>query len=122
METLGVTGITGNLLANCVLLSMDENSMTLALDETQSALFNEEHGRRIGDLLREHFQRPLDISIEIAGIDAESPARYQQRKREEALLQAQQAFENDEHVQALVTNFSARIMPDSVKIIDEVKT
>lgn len=122
VEALGVTGITGNLLANCVLLSMEENSMKLALDETQSALFNEEHKRRIDNLLQKHFQQPLDITIEIATIDAESPARYHQRKREEALLHAQQAFENDEHVQALVSTFSARILPNSIKIIDEVKT
>lgn len=122
VESLAVGGITGNLLANCVLLAMDENSMTLALDETQSALFNDEHGRRIADILREHFRRSLEVHIKVQEITTESPAHYHQRKQEEALQQARQAFEDDEHVQALVNTFSARILPNSVKIVDEVKT
>ena len=121
VDALEVGGITGNLLANCVLLAMDENSITLALDETQSALFSDEHGRRIGDVLREHFRRPLEVHIEIQAIHMESPAHYRQRKQEEALQRAQQAFEHDEHVQALVSAFSARILPNSVKIIEEAK-
>jgi DNA polymerase-3 subunit gamma/tau len=121
VRELGITGITGNLLANCVLVELDETSVTLALDETQSALYNEEQGRRIEQVLREHFARPLKLTLLITAIDAESPAQFQQRKREEALEQARTEFAADEHIQSIISTFSAYIVPDSVSILREDK-
>lgn len=121
VENLGATGITGNLLANCVLLSLSGHDITLALDATQSALYNEEHGRRIAQLLSEHFGQSVELDIRIEAISAESPAAHRQRMEEEALHNARQEFENDEHVQALIKNFSAKIVPESVCIIKEAK-
>ena len=121
VRDLGVTGITGNLLANCVLVDMSDNSVTLTLDETQSALYNEEHGRRIEQLLSEHFKKALKLTLLISAIDAESPAQFRQRLREEALQQARTEFEEDEHIQAIINTFSAYIVPDSVSILSEEK-
>ena len=121
VRDLGVTGITGNLLANCVLVDMSDNSVTLTLDETQSALYNEEHGRRIEQLLSEHFKKALKLTLLISAIDAESPAQFRQRMREEALQQARTEFEEDEHIQAIINTFSAYIVPDSVSILSEEK-
>lgn len=121
VRELGVTGITGNLLANCVLVDLDETSVTLTLDETQSALYNDEHGRRIEQVLCEHFTRPLKLTLLIAAIDAESPAQFRHRMREEALQQARTEFAQDEHIQAIISTFSAYIVPDSVSILSEEK-
>lgn len=122
VRELGVTGITGNLLANCVLVDMDEVSVTLALDENQSALYNEEHGRRIEQVLCAHLKRSLKLSLLITAIDAESPAQFQQRMREEALERARTEFAQDEHIQAIINTFSAHIVPDSVSILSEEKS
>lgn len=122
VRDLGATGITGNLLANCVLVDMSDNSVTLTLDETQSALYNEEHGRRIEQLLCEHFKKTLKLSLLIGAIDAESPAQFRQRMRDEALQQARTEFEEDEHIQAIINTFSAYIVPDSVSILSEEKS
>lgn len=108
-------------MANCVLLSLSGHDITLALDATQSALYNEEHGRRIAQLLSEHFGQSVELDIRIEAISAESPAAHRQRMEEEALHNARQEFENDEHVQALIKNFSAKIVPESVCIIKEAK-
>lgn len=121
VRDLGITGITGNLLANCVLVDMDDASVTLALDETQSALYNEEHGRRIEQVLSEHFKRPLKLTLLICAIDAESPAQFRQRMREEAMAQARAEFAQDEHIQAIINTFAAYIVPDSVSILSEEK-
>ena len=121
VRDLGVAGITGNLLANCVLVDMSDESVTLTLDETQSALYNEEHGRRIEQVLSEHFKKALKLTLLISAIDAESPAQFRQRMREEALQQARTEFEEDEHIQAIINAFSAYIVPDSVSILSEEK-
>lgn len=122
VRELGITGITGNLLANCVLVDINDDTVTLALDETQSSLYNEEHGRRIEQVLCEHFKRPLKLTLQITEIDTESPAQFRQRMREEALDQARSEFAEDEHIQAIITTFSAHIVPDSVSISSEEKS
>lgn len=121
VQQLGGTGITGNLLANCVLIQMNEASITLALDKTQSALYNEEHGRRIEQLLSEHFRKPLKLDLRITTIEEESPAQYQQRMRDEALQQARADFTADENIQSIINTFSATIVPDSISILSEGK-
>lgn len=121
VKELGVSGITGNLLANCVLVEFENDAITLALDETQSALYNEEQGRRIEQALREHFNSALKLTLLVTAIDAESPAQFQQRMREEALAQAQAEFSQDQHIQAIINTFGAHIVPDSVSILSEGK-
>lgn len=118
---LGVTGITGNLLANCIIESSSEESLVLVLDESQSALYNDEHSRRIKSILGEHYGATVKIELRIAALKAESPAQIQARRREEALSNARQEFAKDEHVQAMITTYAAHIVPDSVTIINEVK-
>jgi len=121
VSELGITGITGNLLANCVLESHSEDTITLVLDTTQSALYNEEHGRRIKQALKEYYGAAYTIELRTGEINTESPAQYQARLRAEALDNARAEFENDKHVQALIDTFSAHIVTDSVSIINEVK-
>ena len=118
---LGVTGITGNLLANCVLVSNVDNVITLVLDRNQSALYNDEHDKRIKQALTSYYGEQFKIALSIGDISSESPAQYQARLRAEALENARTEFANDEHVQALIETFSAHIVPDSVSIINEVK-
>lgn len=122
VQEMGVTGITGNLLANCVLLSKNDTTITLALDETQSALFNSEHEQRIERVLSEYFKQALQLSVQITSIDKESPAKYQQRMREEALARARAEFATDEHVRSIIDVFSAHIVPESISILSEEKS
>ena len=115
------TGITGNLLANCVLVSDSNKQLSLILDSAQSALYNDEHGRRIKQALNSFYGEDYSIELTIGVINSESPAQYQARQRAEALEHARTEFANDEHVKALIETFSGHIVPDSVSIINEVK-
>ncbi len=119
VTTMGLTGMTGNLLSNCVLEARTDDTLTLRLDETQSALYNREQEQRIAQALQRHLARPLEISIHVGALDAESPAQFRGRLAAEALERARQEFSNDEHVQALIHHFSAHIVPGSVQRTDE---
>ena len=121
VNELGITGITGNLLANCVLVSDSNKQLSLILDSAQSALYNDEHGRRIKQALNSFYGEDYSIELTIGVINSESPAQYQARLRAEALEHARTEFANDEHVKALIETFSGHIVPDSVSIINEVK-
>jgi len=119
VEQLGVTGITGNLIFNCLPESFDGRLLQLVLDEQQSSLYNEEQGRRIAQVLKGHFGAQIEVLIRTGALTQESPAKYWERQRQERRQQAINDFENDEHVQSLITHFAARILPDSIKVISE---
>src|SRR5690606_35188531 len=119
VEQLGVTGITGNLICNCLPESFDGRVLQLVLDEQQSSLYNEEQGRRIAQVLKGHFGDQIEVRIRTGALAGESPATSWERQRQEHRQQAIKDFENDEHVQSLITHFAARILPDSIKVISE---
>ncbi|MDO9318793.1 MAG: DNA polymerase III subunit gamma/tau [Gammaproteobacteria bacterium] len=122
VEELGITGITGNLLANCVIKSVDGNRLLLTLDETQSSLFNEEHQKRIFQSLSRYFDAEIEVQISSGKLNTESPAQIKQRQREERILQSLKAFESDKNIQDILQNFSAHIVQNSISVVSEAKS
>jgi DNA polymerase-3 subunit gamma/tau len=112
-------GITGNLLANCVPELFESDHLYLVLDETQSSLFNQEHAERIKLSLSATIGKKINLSIRVGELPAESPAMISQRIRMERIKLAIQNFESDEFVQTLISKFSAKIITDSITVINE---
>lgn len=119
---MGITGITGNLLANCVIESVDGNRLLLTLDETQSSLFNEEHQERIFQSLSRYFDTKIEVKISSGKLSIESPAQFKQRQREERILQSLKIFESDKNVIDILKNFSAHIVQNSISVVSEAKS
>ncbi len=120
-EELQISGITRNLLANCVPTSFEDCHLVLTLDETQSSLFNDEHKKRITQSLSRYFNKELQVDILFGVLETESPAQFKQRQREEFASQAIRNFENDKNVQAVVQLFSAQLLKSSITVANEVK-
>ncbi len=114
VDELGITGITGNLLANCVIRSVDQNRILLTLDETQSSLFNEEHERRISQSISRYLGAEVKVEISSGHLNVLSPAQLKQRQREERVQQTLKTFEHDENVQDILRTFSAQLVPNSI--------
>lgn len=122
VEELGITGITGNLLSNCVIRSVDGNRLRLTLDESQSSLFNMEHERRISQSLSRYLGSDVEVEISSGKLATQSPAQFQQHQREERTLQSLKMFENDENVQEILRTFSAQLVHKSVSVTNEDKS
>lgn len=119
---MGITGITGNLLANCIIKSVDGNRLLLTLDETQSSLFNEEHQKKISQSLSRYFGAEMEVQIFPGKLDTESPAKFRQRQREEKILQFLEIFESDKNVQDILKKFSAQLLQNSISVVHEAKS
>ncbi|MGE1131394.1 hypothetical protein, partial [Bacillus wiedmannii] len=50
---LPVSGMTGNIAANCTLIAVDGDNWLLHLDPAQGALFNSTQQRRLNDALNQ---------------------------------------------------------------------
>jgi len=119
IEQLPLTGITRNLLANCIIERMNEPEFSLLLDMQQSALLNDEHRLRIVQCLREVLGSHWQISLRISELNRESPARRKQRLQDERVQCALRDFHADPNVTSLIERFSAEVIPESINFISE---
>jgi DNA polymerase-3 subunit gamma/tau len=118
-RSLNPGGITGNILTNCVVTEIGKGSLKLCLDETQSAVFGEEHRSRIEQLFSGHFGQPLAVDIRVGRPSGESPAAFNQRIRREQLERLRTGFQQDPNVRQLVETFSGQVVVDSISPIKQ---
>jgi DNA polymerase-3 subunit gamma/tau len=117
----GLSGISANLLANCVPELLTADRIELLLDEKQSSLFNEQYLNDIGEALSTRFNKKLQVSIRVGVPPTESPAAYRQRARQEHRQAAIENFINDATVIEIVQRFSATIKQESLTLHSEDK-
>ena len=117
----GLSGISANLLANCVPERLGTAKIELLLDEKQSSLFNEQYMNDIQEALSTYFNKTLKVIIRVGVPVSESPAAYRQRARQEHRQTAIDNFTNDTTVVEIVKRFSATIKQDSLKLHSEDK-
>ena len=122
LAAMQIAGITGNLLANCILESYTGDSVVLQLDIDQSALFNDVQSERMAQALSTHLGKPIQLEVKVEQINAESPAQFHVRKRQEFLETLKSDFNADENVVAIVDAFSARIIEESFTVLSEKKS
>lgn len=116
---LGVSGIVGNVLANCVWCGVRDGQLRLQLDEGQSAVFNEEMLPRLEQALNAHFGSELSLQVEICQVDQETAAARAQRLRAESHQAMVRDFQEDEQVRALLARFSGSLATDSIVPLDK---
>ncbi|MBU2712442.1 DNA polymerase III subunit gamma/tau [Zooshikella harenae] len=116
---LGLGGVTQTLGSHMALMSMDQNLWTLVLDEKQSMLFSDTHQSRIEQAISKWFGESVRLQISTDEVTEMTPARWAQEKKAKRLAEAKQSIENDHIVQALLAQFSATIVEQSITPIDE---
>lgn len=126
IDQIGLTGMTYNIAANATLRSVEAGSWCFSLTSQQLHLFNATHQQRLAQALSDHLGEPVNVEVaEVAvGVasESETPAQYQERKRQERQLLAVKAIESDPEVQTIIANYDARIDPSSIKPIDNGET
>ncbi|WP_028693794.1 DNA polymerase III subunit gamma/tau [Pseudomonas cremoricolorata] len=117
---LPVSGMTGNIAANCTLISNDNDHWLLHLDPAQGALFNITQQRRLNEALNQHFGRTLSLTIELIRPEQETPAQAASRKRAERQREAEVAIEQDPLIQQMVQRFGATVRQDTITPVESL--
>lgn len=115
---LPVSGMTGNIAANCTLISADGDDWLLHLDPGQGALFNSTQQRRLNEALNQHLGRTLRLQIELVRPEQETPAQAAARKRAERQHDAELSIEQDPLIQQMIKQFGARVRHDTIEPVD----
>ena len=107
-------GLARALAQNCELLNHDENSMTLRVADSQKHLASTTYQDKLSSAINEYFGRKIKLNFELSS-EANTPAK--QNATEKAVVQssAEAAIMNDDFVQALMQNFDAQIIPNTIK-------
>jgi len=109
-------GITGNLIANCIVISDQNNQLELRLDPTQAAMNADIHTRRLENELK-RLGAARSVTIIPGDIDPaiETPHIRAQRFQRERRQRAVEALQGDPHIQVLMEQFGARLLEESVE-------
>ncbi|MFF7064763.1 DNA polymerase III subunit gamma/tau [Pseudomonas sp. NPDC008258] len=115
---LPVSGMTGNIAANCTLISADGDDWLLHLDPGQGALFNSTQQRRLNEALNQHLGRTLNLRIELILPEQETPAQAAARKRAERQQDAVTSIEQDPLIQQMIKLFGAKVRQDTIEPVE----
>ncbi|AXM98646.1 DNA polymerase III subunit gamma/tau [Pseudomonas plecoglossicida] len=115
---LPVSGMTGNIAANCTLMAVDGDDWLLHLDPGQGALFNATQQRRLNEALNQHLGRTLHLRIELIRPEQETPAQAAARKRAERQQDAVSSIQQDPLIQQMIKQFGATVRQDTIEPVE----
>lgn len=109
-------GLARALAQNCEMIAYDEDSITLKVSDAQKHLASPNYQSKLNEAINQHFGRKIKLQFEVGQV-ANTPAK--QNAEEKATLQsnAETAILQDDFVLALVNDFGATIIPNSIKPI-----
>lgn len=107
-------GLARALAQNCEMIRYDESSITLRVAESQKHLASPNYQDKLSGAIDAHFGRKIKLHFEI-GQDANTPAKQIAIEKATVQSNAETAILQDGFVQALISDFGATIIPNSIK-------
>ena len=109
-------GLVRTLAQHCELVSYDENSISLSVPELQKHLLVPNYQEKLGAAICQYFGKRIKLQFSIGGT-GNTPAKQISQEKAHAQANAESAIEDDSFVQALINDFGASIIPNSIKPI-----
>lgn len=109
-------GLARNLALNSALVSYDENTMRFAVQEKDKGMLSPMYQDKLSAALQQHFGRKIRLEFNVEG-SVNTPAKEVAQEKAVAQAGAESAIEQDSFVQALIHDFGATVIPNSIKPI-----
>lgn len=109
-------GLARELAKHCELVTYDENSIALRVPEAQKHLISPNYQEKLSTAIAQHFGKKIQLKFSI-GATGNTPAKQISEEKAQAQANAETAIEEDGFVQALIHDFGATIIPNSIKPI-----
>ena len=109
-------GLARELAKHCELIAFDEHSISLSVPEAQKHLLSPNYQEKLGSAIAQYFNKKIKLQFSIGGT-GNTPAKQITQERAEAQANAENAIEEDGFVRALISDFGATIIPNSIKPI-----
>lgn len=115
---LPVGGIASQLAHHCTLLDWSGGRLSVALDPAAEQLRSRGTEQRLRDALETALGVPVQLEIQIARPQQETPAQRRVREGEERQRRAQETLDNDPVALRLREQLNAQLIPGSVQPTD----
>lgn len=109
-------GLARELAKHCELIAYDEHSISLSVPEAQKHLLSPNYQEKLGSAITQYFDKKIKLQFSIGGT-GNTPAKQISQEKAVAQAGAESAIEEDGFVQALINEFGATIIPNSIKPI-----
>lgn len=111
---LGIVGMPGNLAsqASC---ERDGNRFVLTMDEGHYRLLTDRHRQKILEGLQAAFGDDASLDVKQGDAGEHTPIAWEGREKIRRQQQAEQAIDQDPHVNAIVERFEGRVVKDSIR-------
>ncbi|CAN4271222.1 DnaX DNA polymerase III, gamma/tau subunits [Methylophilaceae bacterium] len=109
-------GLARALSQHCELISYDENSISLSVPEMQKHLLLPNYQEKLSTSINQYFDKKIKLHFSVGGT-GNTPAQQISQEKAQAQNTAETAIEQDGFVQALINDFGAQIIPNSIKPI-----
>lgn len=109
-------GLARALAQQCELTTYDEHSISLSVPESQKHLLSPNYQEKLSGAITQHYGKKVRLQFSIGGT-GNTPAKQMSQEKAHAQANAESAIEEDSFVQALINDFGAQIIPNSIKPI-----
>ncbi|MDG1073618.1 MAG: DNA polymerase III subunit gamma/tau [Methylophilaceae bacterium] len=109
-------GIARALAQNCEMLSYDDDNIYLRVAEKQKHLVSATYQEKLSHAINQHYGRTIKLHFQVDH-EANTPAMEQAEEKAVIQTSAEEAIMRDPFVQALLNDFDAKIIPNSIKPI-----
>ncbi len=109
-------GLARALSQHCELISYDENSISLSVPDMQKHLLVPNYQEKLSTAINQYFDKKIKLHFSVGGT-GNTPAQQINQEKAQAQSTAETAIEQDGFVQALINDFGAQIIPNSIKPI-----
>lgn len=116
IDKLKLAGMARMLAHNCEFSHLDGDKFNLTIASNHKHLLEASYQEKLRSSLREYFEKPIHLQIDIGNI-ATTPALQIQQEKSNRQSEAETAIRQDNFVQTLINDFGAEIIPSSIKPI-----
>ncbi|MCG7871733.1 MAG: DNA polymerase III subunit gamma/tau [Candidatus Thiodiazotropha lotti] len=116
---LQLGGITRQLAQNCTFGSWDGKTLNLTLDTSRRQLRVGQSEMRLLEGIRKQLGESVQLSITEAVPQQETPAMREKRELEERQAEAETSMAVDPMVKEMEERFGAKLMPESIRPVDD---
>lgn len=109
-------GLARELAKHCELIAYDDHSISLSVPETQKHLISPNYQEKLGSAIAQYFDKKITVQFSLGGT-GNTPAKQIFQEKAVAQAHAETTIEEDSFVQALINDFGATIIPNSIKPI-----
>ena len=109
-------GLVRTLAQHCELISYDENNISLSVPDSQKHLLVPNYQEKLASAISQYFDKKIKLQFSVGGT-GNTPAKQIHEEKAHAQANAESAIEDDSFIQALINDFGAQIIPNSIKPI-----